>query len=133
VQAGAYRATVTVYRYQQPLRSRFPSDRAGFVYAGIDVHVCLDQGPGPVSVSWEPWSLIYPDDTTVEPVHAWSDDWFSVPLFPGGGFEKLLHPGRCVSGWALFEVREKKRPIRAEYSPTDADGNVVESWPSWRL
>jgi hypothetical protein len=61
------------------------------------------------------------------------DDWFSVPLFPGAGFEKTLRPGRCVRGWVLFEVPKGKRPSLAEYAPTDLDGERITYGPSWKL
>ncbi|MEW2353420.1 hypothetical protein [Spirillospora sp. NPDC029432] len=98
--------TATAFAYRQPLPSRFPPDRSGYVFAGLDVRVCIEAGPGPVGVSWEPWSLTYADSTIAEPVSAWSDDWFSVPLFPGEGFGKSVRPGKCVRGWVIYEVRK---------------------------
>ncbi|MEU4825096.1 hypothetical protein AB0H37_24760 [Actinomadura sp. NPDC023710] len=128
---GEYKVTATVFSFRQPLRSQFPPRRAGYVFAGLDVRVCLDGGPGPSTVSWDPWSLTYPDATTIDPVRSWSDDWFSVPLFPG--FEKTLRPGRCMRGWVLFEAPKGKRPHLAEYAPTNVDGERVSDGPSWEL
>ncbi|WP_141576140.1 DUF4352 domain-containing protein [Actinomadura sp. WMMA1423] len=133
LQTGEYRSSAAVFAFRQPLSSRFPPDREGYVFAGLDVRVCLDKGPGPSTVSWEPWSLTYPDDTTIDPVNSWSDDWFTVPLFPGAGFEKTLRPGRCMRGWVLFEVPKGKRPSLAEYAPTDLDGERITDGPSWKL
>ncbi|NEA21605.1 hypothetical protein [Actinomadura bangladeshensis] len=131
LQNGEYKVTATVFSYRQPLRSQVPPRRGGYVYAGLEVRVCLDSGPGASTVSWDPWSLTYPDNTTIETVNSWSDDWFSVPLFPG--MDRPLRPGRCLRGWVLFEVPKGKRPGLAEYAPTDVYGDQITDGPSWEL
>lgn len=129
IRVGAHEVTVIASSYQQPLRAQFPPRRSGYEYAGLEVRVCVDRGPGPMGVSWDGWMLTYVDSTSVEPLNAWSDDWFSVPLFPGSGFEKRVRVGRCVKGWVVFEAPKGERPDLAEYLPEDgpADG------PTWNL
>lgn len=114
ITTSAGNGSVTAYAYRQPLPTEFPPDRAGYVYAGLDAKLCR---PSTGPVSWHPWSISFDNDTTIEPVSSWSDDWFTVPLYPG--FEKVVQAGRCVRGWILFEVPEGRRPVTASYAGAD--------------
>ncbi|WP_433329999.1 hypothetical protein [Spirillospora sp. CA-294931] len=118
----------TVFGYRQPLASKVSPRRSGFVYAGLDVKVCVEQATAPVEVSWAGWQLSYDDSTTAEPVNSWSDDWFSVPVFPGDGFGKTIRAGGCVRGWIVLEVRAGAKPTTADYVPGSSAVRSV-----WRL
>lgn len=112
---GTVKATVYAYR---TLRSQFPPDRKGYVFAGADVKVCVPKVTAPtkkISLSWAPWSVAYADSTTIEPVSSWSDDWFTVPLY--SGFGKTVREGGCLRGWVLFEVPKGKKPVTVIYAP----------------
>lgn len=123
----AVRATAYAYR---TLKSRFPADRKGYVFGGLDAKVCLTKVTDPSkegALSWGPWSIQFADDTTMEPVSSWSDDWFSVPLYPAVG--KTVREGGCVRGWVLYEVPAGKRPVKVTYSPTEGGDGLLE----WRV
>lgn len=125
-QTGTVRATAFAYR---PLRSQFPPGRKGFAFAGVDVKVCVTKITDPSkkgTLSWAPWSLAFADSTTLDPVSSWSDDWFTVPLYPG--FDKTVREGGCVRGWALFEVPKGKRPVRVVYAPQSEGGTGPLEW-----
>jgi hypothetical protein len=109
----------TAYAYRQPLRSSAKPRRRGYAFAGVDARVCVLQvdGTNRLPVSWAPWSLEFADDTVAGPVGGWSDESFSVQLFPGTGFDRQVREGRCVRGWILFEVPKGKRPVRVVYAP----------------
>lgn len=110
--------TVTAIAYKA-LASSIPPDRKGYRYQGVDIKTCLTKARERISVSWGPWSLEFADGTAIEPVTAWSDDWFRVPLYPGAGRE--VRPGRCVRGWAVFEVPAGKKPTTVVYAPTEVE------------
>jgi hypothetical protein len=115
----------------RPLKREFPPDRKGYAYGGVNALLRVPQvhGVDSVAVSWMPWSLEFADDTVIEPVSSWSDEWFAVPLYPG--FERTVRKGRCVSGWVLFEVPKGKRPIRVAYAPESSDGTAETA--TWKL
>lgn len=116
-------ARVTVYAYRQPLRSDYPPPQRGAVYAGADVKYCNVRSAKELSVSWEPWSLEFGDDTLIGAVDTWSPSWVSVPLYPPVG--KVLPVGQCVRGWVLFAVPKTRRPARVTYAPAGDDGDQV--------
>ncbi len=120
----AVRATAIALRL--PLKSAYPPDRKGYVYAGVDAKVCVDKVPAEtaVTMSWAPWSLAYEDGTVVEPVSSWSPDWYKVPLYPAAG--RRVKVGSCVRGWILFEVPRGSKPDKVAYSPNGPDGEPVE-------
>lgn len=111
--------TATVYAYKV-LASTYPPDRKGYEYGGADTRLCVVKTDGNRSagISWGPWSLAFPDDSTIDSASSWSADWFRVPLYPGS--EKLLRPGQCVRGWILFEVPKGKHPSKVVYAPESA-------------
>lgn len=111
---------VTVYAYRQPLRSDFPPQVHGNTYAGADVRFCNVRSDKTVTVSWQPWSLEFNDDTLVGSADEWSPDWFSVPLYPA--VDKTVPVGRCVRGWVLFSVPVSKRPAFIAYTTSDENG-----------
>ena len=119
---------VTMYAYRQPLHSEFPPERHGTTYAGADVKYCNLKSEKQTSVSWDPWSLEYSDDTTVDAVDEWSPEWFDVSLYPA--VDKTIAVGRCVRGWILFAAPKGKRPVRVVYSPGgDSDDSIpVTEW-----
>ena len=121
---------VTVYAYRQPLHSEFPPERHGTTYAGADVKYCNLKSGQETSVSWDPWSLEYSDDTTVDAVNEWSAEWFDVSLYRGLG--KTVPVGRCVRGWILFATPKGKRPVRIMYSP-GGDGTASIPVTEWSV
>jgi hypothetical protein len=131
VKDPAATAKATAYRYRQPLPSTAPPDRKNYTYAGVDARLCLSQiSDEPLSVSWDPWSLEYADDTVVTPASAWSDETFRVQLYPG--IERRVREGGCVRGWILFEVPKGKRPVRLVYAPDTGSGDPAPP-AVWRL
>jgi hypothetical protein len=122
--ADGYKVAVTVHRYRQPLPSQDRPSRAGYTYAGVDVRLCVKASPGSaaVSLSADPWSLRYGDDTSVEPALA-DADMFSVALYPQE--PKAIPVGDCARGWVVFEVPAGKRPTQAVYTPTGTDAPAV--------
>ncbi len=117
----------TAYTYRQPLRSVVPPQRKGYTYAGVDVRLCMPRIPeGVTEVSAAPWSLEYADDTVAEPISSWSDEWFTVRLYPI--IPRKVREGGCVRGWIVFEVPKGKRPVRVVYSPDSEAGTAPVVW-----
>lgn len=116
-----WKVTATIYSYRQPLPSEQPPSRHGFVYAGLDVRLCVDRIPEGQdgAVASDPWSLVYPDDTVTEPANVVRED-FTVPLYPQSG--RNVPAGECVRGWIAYEVARDKKPGRAVYAPTNPNG-----------
>jgi hypothetical protein len=100
-------------------------ERAGYEYIGVEVRMCIvtDAGPEPTTVSWAPWSLTFADDTVAEAMSSWSDEWWSVPLYPQ---DRAVRPGSCVRGWVPFEAPKGSKPVAVNYQPS---GIVLE----WRV
>lgn len=112
-------ATVTVYGYKQPVATSAPHpDQAGYVWSAADVKVCVKQD---VTISNEPWTLVYADSTDAEPSSIGYRQ-FPEPSYPFG--DKEVKAGRCVRGWITFAVPKAKKPTMVEYSLTD--GSVVD-------
>lgn len=112
-------ATSTVYAYRQPVARSAPrpDEQAGYEWGAVDVKVCASKTvpvPG-ITVSHSPWSLVYADDSQIEPSSTGYGQ-FPQPDYPWG--EKQVAPGRCVRGWITFPVPAKKRPVAVEYAPT---------------
>jgi hypothetical protein len=114
-------AVATVYGFKQPVAKTAPrpDEQPGYVWAAVDVKVCAgkaDVNPRGLLISNSPWSLVYADDTQIEPSNTGYDS-FPEPEFPFG--EKDLAPGRCLRGWITFPAPGKKQPVAVEYAPED--------------
>lgn len=111
-------ATIKVMRVRAPFPSRYPPDRKGYEYVGVEVKTCVTKNTSDeqVTLSWGPWSLALPDDTIVQSPSSWNSDGFSVPLYPND--EHVLRAGRCVRGWIPFEVRKGAKPALVSYQPS---------------
>jgi hypothetical protein len=112
--------TATAVRFKQPLPSRYPPDRKGYEYAGLEVRRCFDtiSAGADLSVGWNAWTLSYRDGTVVEPAESWSADYFSVTLYPR---DRPVRAGQCVRGWIPYEVSKGTRPTSASYITEGAD------------
>ncbi len=118
---------ITVYGMRQPLPVAVPGvpERRGYEYAAVEVRACLLKNDGePMSLSWHPWSLSYADDTIVEELTGWSQEWWNVPLYPNDT-GRTAKVGRCVRGWIPFEVRKGSRAMYVNYDP---DGSNPLQW-----
>ncbi|MFI6595001.1 hypothetical protein ACIBHX_02065 [Nonomuraea sp. NPDC050536] len=112
--------TMTVLKFRQPFPSRFPPDRAGYEFAGIEIRQCFKtiSAKEGISVGWEPWSLTYKNGTIVDPPSSWSADHFSVPLYPR---DRPVRAGQCVRGWIPYEVPKGKKPSTVAYTLPASD------------
>lgn len=120
---GGNIATATVYGYRQPVAASAPRPvgQPGFTWGAADVKVCAlknTQFEG-ITVSNDPWKLVYADDTQMEPSSIGYNQ-FPEPGYPFG--ERDLRAGRCVRGWVTFPVPAKKRPTHVEYVPENHPG-----------
>lgn len=112
---------VTVIRYRQPFTPRYPDliDRKGYEYAGIEAKLCVTRNDSDerITVSWQPWSLVYDSGVVVGTPGSWSPDGWEEPLYPAAG-DHVVRVGRCVRGWIPFEVRARDgRPGLVAYTP----------------
>lgn len=108
---------VTALRLRTPFEGQVKPDRKGFVYAGLEVKLCVtrDDQPEPVAVSWAPWSLSYESGVVVQAASSYSPAWWDEPLYPQ---DHIVREGRCVRGWIPFEVRlGDGRPSVVAYQP----------------
>jgi hypothetical protein len=104
---------VTVYHVRS-VKSRADFGEPSRRFIGIDVRVCVTAATGgPVSISQQPWTVDYADDTQAEPITEWWDGEFSVPLYPA---ERKVAVGRCVRGWIMFRPL-KGRATTVSYAP----------------
>ncbi|MFA1540492.1 hypothetical protein [Actinomadura monticuli] len=127
------RARVTVLAYRQPLRprpGRGAPQRAGHVYAGLDVRVCVDRTASVERLVWTQWKLVYSGGPATSPVASAGQDWFSVQVYPAA---RYVRAGQCVRDWIPFEVPKDKRPQRVEFTPQNDSGQPVDGGPGWAL
>lgn len=112
--------TAAVLAFRQPLPARFPPDRKGYEYAGIEVKRCFTTitAENGVEVGWEPWTLVYKNGNIISPPSSWSADHFSVALYPR---DRPVKEGQCVRGWIPYEVRKGSKPTTVTYLVDDAD------------
>lgn len=117
--------TAAVLKFRQPFPSRFPPDRAGYEFAGIEIRRCFKTitAKEGISVGWEPWSLAYTNGTIVEPPSSWSADHFSVPLYPR---DRPVREGQCIRGWIPYEVPKGKRPSSVAYTLSTSDTQAAK-------
>ncbi|MEY9913557.1 hypothetical protein ABIA35_009830, partial [Catenulispora sp. MAP12-49] len=78
----------------------------------------------PVGFSWKDWSLLFGDDTTAEPLNAWSPRDFSSALYPNDD-TKAVPVGECRSGLIPFDVpaAQSGDPVKVVYS---VNGQTLE-------
>lgn len=114
--------TVTAFAYRA-LRSPYPPQRKGYVWAGVNAKTCITTNSTgkKIPVTFYPWSLQFADDTKIGPATQWSEDQFTVPIFTS----RALDAGGCLRGWVVFEVPAGKRPTRVVYAPA---GNTPTEW-----
>ncbi|MEV0382925.1 hypothetical protein [Nonomuraea sp. NPDC050643] len=106
---------MTALKLRTPFEGRFKPDRKGFVYAGLEVKVCVARNTGqPIAVSWAPWSLEYESGVVVPAASSYSAEWWDEPLYPP--HDHVVRVGRCVRGWIPFEV-QFGQPDRVTYTP----------------
>lgn len=73
--------------------------------------MCVTQETkGAVSLSLEPWSIDYADDTEAQPISEWWDGEFAQPLYPA---DRKAVTGQCVRGWVIF------KPLKGQARPSD--------------
>lgn len=86
--------------------------------ATVMVKACLKSSAngGPVSFTWHNWSLLFADDTTVEPVNAWSPRDFPSALYPNDQ-DKAVPPGECRAGLIPFGIPagQASDPVKIVY------------------
>lgn len=119
--------SAAVLKFQQPLPSRFPPERAGYEYAGIEVRRCfktITASEG-IAVGWSPWTLTYKNGNVVEPPSSWSADHFSVQLYPR---DRPVRAGQCIRGWIPYEVPKRKRPATVAYILSGSEGTQQVEW-----
>ncbi|MFI7608724.1 hypothetical protein ACIBTV_26750 [Micromonospora sp. NPDC049366] len=120
--------TAKVHAYKQPVAGSAPKpdDQPGFVWGAAQVEVCATKdAPTGMTVSNDPWSLVYQDSSHIEPSSTGYQQ-FPEPEYPWG--DKALAPGRCIKGWITFPVPGKQRPVYVEYGPED-----VPVPPQWTV
>jgi hypothetical protein len=78
----------------------------------------------PVGFSWQDWSLLFSDDTTAEPLSAWSPRDFPSALYPNDA-TKAVPVGECRSGLVPFDVPavQSGDPVKVIYS---VNGQTLE-------
>lgn len=117
-------ATVTAYAYKQPVARSAPKpDQAGYVWAAVDVKVCVPENS---TISSDPWSLIYPDDTSAQ-ASSTGYNQFPLPEYAWGDVD--LNKGRCHRGWIVYPVPANQRPVMVEYSAPSTGQTVDWSVP----
>ncbi|MEY9895695.1 hypothetical protein ABIA31_009385 [Catenulispora sp. MAP5-51] len=115
--------------------SNYSSRRAGYNaellpadarIATVAVKACLKSSAdgSPVGFSWKDWSLLFGDDTTAEPLNAWSPRDFSSALYPNDD-TKAVPVGECRSGLIPFDVpaAQSGDPVKVVYS---VNGQTLE-------
>ncbi|MFI7632415.1 hypothetical protein [Microbispora rosea] len=122
---GQTKIRVTLLHVRQPMRSIVPGlpQRKSVEYAGLEVRACLvsTTDTREIVLGWFPWSVTTTDDTVVEEMSEWSNDWWNEPLYPT---DHVVKPGRCARGWIPFEVPRGTRLAYVSYQPEGA--NLVE-------
>jgi hypothetical protein len=116
---GEFKVTVT--RIRRPFKAVVAGlpERKAFEYAAADVRFCVkDQQLDEVRVGWSSWSMTTKDGTVVEALSAWSNDWWSQPLYPQ---DHVVKQGRCVRGMIPFEVERGAVLDVITYSPDEMD------------
>jgi hypothetical protein len=121
--------TTTVIAYTQPVapdavqpEETFGSESKGFVWAAVEVKVCLTRGETTVSNS--PWSLAYRDGATVDPSSRTYGS-FPQPEYPVG--DTPVAPGHCVRGKIVFPVPGRQLPDRVLYGAV-TEGTLPIAW-----
>jgi hypothetical protein len=120
---------VTVFAYRQPSRAagKAPAQR-GYEWAALEAEVCV-QGGDALPGSWDPWSLVFEDGSTVASQRpggsGGSGGSGEKPAFPNDG--KPIPAGRCTRGWVMFAVPKGYRPAVVEYQPRNAVANWMVS------
>jgi hypothetical protein len=104
---------ITLYTFESPASATTAgaAPRAGTVLAAADVEACSSSETGTASpiVAAERFRLELPDGTRVPAGTA-----VKSPALPAATIPK----GKCVRGWASFEVPQGKRPAFLVYSGT---------------
>ncbi|MFI1361929.1 DUF4352 domain-containing protein [Streptomyces griseochromogenes] len=112
--------TVRAVEYQQPYKGPQPQKpedfQGGDIWATASVKVCNIRGAS-ISVSPTPWSLAYPDGTSIESTGLSGGD-MPKPEFP---MDKPVKAGRCAAGMIAYPVPSGKKPERIVYAPDGAD------------
>jgi len=94
--------------------------------AMVAVKACLKSSAdgSPVGFSWQDWSLLFSDDTTAEPLSAWSPRDFPSALYPNDA-TKAVPVGECRSGLVPFDVPavQSGDPVKVIYS---VNGQTLE-------
>lgn len=120
---GPGTGSLTVYSYKQPVASSAPRPQtSGYTWGAIDVKECAGEND---TVNNSPWTLVYGDDTQLEP-SSLGYNQFPEPEFPFG--DKNLPSGRCVRGWIVFPVPKTTKPTMVEFA-LGGDGSVID----WQL
>ncbi|MFH8927567.1 DUF4352 domain-containing protein [Streptomyces pristinaespiralis] len=111
--------TSNVIGYEQPVVVKNWSADAIDVekpeWIAVEVKVCNDRGDD-ISVSQTPWTLGFPDDTTVE-TKGLIGSGLPQPEYPVEG--GTLRPGDCLRGKIPFVVEKGQRPDRVIYQGSD--------------
>lgn len=99
-------------------RAAEPPGQRGFVHAALEVRYCLDAASDPAVVSNGSWVLVSADGRRFEPASTVYDDAQPAPLYP---VEGDVVPGRCVRGWAPFDVPAGEWPVEVQYAPAGSE------------
>ncbi|GAA5188418.1 hypothetical protein GCM10023322_39070 [Rugosimonospora acidiphila] len=110
--------SATVFGYDQPAAAAMAPDRPGDEWAAADIQTCAESGSVfEATVSDGPWSLRYPDDSSIVATRT-SSAQFPKPAYPSS--PQSLRPGQCLRGWVVFAVPAGKRPQIIRYAPQGA-------------
>lgn len=98
------------------VRSRAMYGEPSRRFLGIEVRVCLIHASDSASLSSQPWSIDYADDTETQSIDEWWNGEFSEPLYPA---DRRVAVGQCVRSWIIKPLRGT--PKQVAYAPDSGD------------
>jgi hypothetical protein len=119
------RLTVSAYTVKQAGQNAEEAKQADRI-ATITANTCIDHNSssGAISLSWDPWTLLFADGNTVQAVSAYSPTDFPATLYPNNSSVQVP-AGECRHGLIPFIIptSEQADPVKVEYS---ANGDLLE-------
>lgn len=116
-------AKITAFSWKTPAAKKAPQPSefdwpAGYVWAALDVQVCLPAGaPDDSSVSSFPWTVRFADNSTAEFADVTGITGWPKPQYPMG--DRRVPAGSCTRGWITYAAPAGAKPVAALYAPPD--------------